>query len=756
VRCLVPEETKLRPDLDDVSRIVTPRIGSAPARQQSRRKVARAKTMGGVLLAVLLVGSSVDVSSATTLARSSAAPSSVVLGDRTTAYDGKLRDGWVDLGWGPRTLNQGPAKVDVGDWQGWILARPTADLAAFETLSIQVRIPPGQQQPLALVRAGNESDTNFPAYRFGKSAVDAKGWATYSVPVKSLTPGDKPFDRLLFGAARQVSGGTFVEFDKIVLSGRRTRNASSTVPVSTSRRVSPPRAARISLDCAADRKEISKAVYGIAFNALTEESQQAQFTMGATSRRWGGDPTSRFNWENGNAWNPGHNWYWRNLKVLNNGNAWQTFLANNAKAKMSSALTIPMLGWVAKDTTSYSFPVSTRGKQQDVAPDLTDAGNGVSAAGEILKPSAPTQTSKQSTAPWVAKWITTIRNGGWTDTTPLEMVILDNEPDLWNASHRDIRTEPSTYDELLSKGVEYATAVRKVDPQVKIAGPASWGWWGYFYSAADAKAGFSAKPDRRAHGDQPFLEWYLAEMKKAEIASGLRLLDILDIHYYPANAGVFSVTGGNTDPTTNETRVRSTRSLWDPTYKDETWVDASVYLLPRMQDTIAKFKPGIGLSIGEYNFGGETHMSGAVAQAEALGRFGQYGVTSAYLWTHPKENTEQYWGFRSFRNYDGKGSNFGQFSVKAAITGAGTRELSAFGSADAFTKQKTVVLVNRSSTVPYRATIQPTRCGSGTTLRQWTYGGGPKGFVEQAQQVPRAGSFEVSVDPWTITVLRIE
>jgi hypothetical protein len=725
-------------------------------RRTQRRPVKRVRALGVATLSLWLAGSAITNDAVAHLAQSASPQPSVVLGESTTAYDGKLRDGWVDLGWGPRTLNQGPAKVDVGDWQGWILARPTADLAVFETMAIKVRIPAGEDPPLALVRAANETDTNFPAYRFGKATVDAQGWATYNVPIKSLTPGEKQFDRLLFGAARQVSAGTFVEFDKIVLSGRRVRSAASTAPASGSRRVSARRTARISLDCAADRKEISKAVYGIAFNALTEESQQAQFTIGATSRRWGGDPTSRFNWENGNAWNPGHNWYWRNLKVLNSGNAWQTFFSNNSKAKMSSALTIPMLGWVAKDTTSYSFPVSTRGKQQDVAPDLLDAGNGVSATGEILKPTAPTQTSKQSSAAWVAKWISTVRGGGWTDSSALEMVILDNEPDLWSASHRDIRTEPSTYDELLSKGVEYATAVRKVDPKVKIAGPASWGWWGYFYSAADAKAGFSAKPDRRVHGDQPFLEWYLAEMKKAEKASGLRLLDILDIHYYPANAGVFTVNGGNTDQATNEARVRSTRSLWDPTYKDETWVDAAVYLLPRMQDTIAEFKPGIGLSIGEYNFGGETHMSGAVAQAEALGRFGQYGLTSAYLWTHPKENTEQYWGFRSFRNYDGKGSNFGQFSVKAAVSGAGTRELSAFGSSDAFTKQKTVVLVNRSSTVPYRATIQPTRCGTAATLRQWTYGGGPKGFVEKPQQAPRAGSFEVSVDPWTITVLRME
>ncbi len=664
------------------------------------------------------------------------------------AYQGSLQNGWVDLGWGPRTLDKGPARIDVGGWQGWILGKVGTNLADYGTLSARIRIPAGETAPLMLMRVGYEGDDQFPTRVFSGGTVDALRWTKYDIPVASLNPDGKRFDRLLFMASREVAPGTFVELDSIVLRGR----IQATTPQSST--TAKLRPAGVSIDCQSSRRPISPAIYGIAFNALTEESQRSQFTIGATTRRWGGDPTSRFNWEQGNAWNPGHNWYWRNMTVLQKGNAWETFFKNNGANNMTSALTVPMMGWVAKDTTSYSFPVSQRGAQQQVAPELPDAGNGVSASGEILVGPSPQQTSRQSTPAWVGQWVAKINSGGSSAASPLDMVFLDNEPDLWSESHRDIRTEPTTYDELLAKGISYATAVRAADSDVKIAGPSAWGWWGYFFSAADAKAGFRVKPDRLAHGDKPFLEWYLAEMAAEEERLGKRLLDVLDVHYYPSGVGVYSGTGGNTDRATNELRVRSTRSLWDRTYKEEGWVDSNVFLLPRLKEIVNKSKPGIGISIGEYSFGGERHISGAVAQAEALGRFGQFGITAAYLWTHPAQNTEQYWGFRAFRNYDGKGSNFGGIGTGVELTGS-SKDLSVFASTDEFTRQKTVVIVNRSSSIAFDTTVAFSRCGRTSSAGMWKYTGGPSGFTQRAVPVNK-GSLRTQVAPWSIQVLRVE
>ena len=38
--------------------------------------------------------------------------------------------------------------------------------------------------------------------------------------------------------------------------------------------------------------------------------------------------------------------------------SWTHFFDENKQHGVSAAVTVPMLGWVAKDTSSYSYPVS--------------------------------------------------------------------------------------------------------------------------------------------------------------------------------------------------------------------------------------------------------------------------------------------------------------------------------------------------------------------------------------------------------------
>lgn len=63
---------------------------------------------------------------------------------------------------------------------------------------------------------------------------------------------------------------------------------------------------------------------------------------------------------------------------------------------------------------------------------------------------------------------------------------LDNEPELWHETHRDVHPSPLTYDELVNKTIAHAAALKAVDltdPQT--LGYASYGWTGYWYSPAD-------------------------------------------------------------------------------------------------------------------------------------------------------------------------------------------------------------------------------------------------------------------------------
>ena len=82
---------------------------------------------------------------------------------------------------------------------------------------------------------------------------------------------------------------------------------------------------------------------------------------------------------------------------------------------------------------------------------------------------------------------------------------------------------------------------------------------------------------------------------------------MLDIHYYPQAENVYSDAR---DPAMRALRIRSVRSLWDKTYRDESWIantgdGPEVKLIPRMKDWIAQCYPGTKLTIGEWSFGAE-------------------------------------------------------------------------------------------------------------------------------------------------------
>ncbi|HET7825413.1 MAG TPA: glycoside hydrolase family 44 protein [Anaeromyxobacter sp.] len=474
--------------------------------------------------------------------------------------------------------------------------------------------------------------------------------------------------------------------------------------------------------------------------------------LGATARRWGGNGSSRYNWELGNAWNTNHDWFFRNVPVSARPRfSWDTFLEENRAHGVASALTVPMLGWVAKDATSYSFPVSALGPQQRTAPDLPDAGDGLRRDGKAL-PLDPSRTSVRSTPESVERWVRAIRArdrevGGRS----VQLYILDNEPMLWHVTHRDVRSTPMTYDELLEKTIAYASAIRRADPGATIAGPASWGWLEYQYSAADVAAGARLRPDRRRHGDVPLLPWYLRQLRAHERRTGARLLDVLDVHFYPANEAIGTGTKGGTDAATAALRIRSTRSLWDPAYVDESWIGERMRVLPLLREWITENAPGVGISIGEWNFGAEQHRSGGLAVAEALGRFGTEGVRSAYYWTYPPARSPAFWAFRAYRNFDGAGARFLDTSVPVR---GGAPLSSLFASTDERRDRIVAVLLNHDPEAALGARVELAGCGRVAAARAFAYEGGEAG-LERAAAAAAAGRVDLRAAPYSVTVLDV-
>jgi hypothetical protein len=504
----------------------------------------------------------------------------------------------------------------------------------------------------------------------------------------------------------------------------------------------------LAVQCKAAAQPVSPTIFGIAW-ADTDKD------IGATAHRWGGNTTSRYNPKLGNAWSTANDWFWENVEI----DSWEKFVTKAADKGGRAAITIPIMGWVAKDTTSCAYPVKDFPHQEKTDPHRAQCGNGKKPDGKtpLDPPRDPSRWQTRFTPEDAAAWVTQIRAADQKrGKRVVYEYILDNEPALWDSSHRDVHPEPTTYDELLEKTIAFGTAVRKADPAALIAGPAEWGWPGYFFSGKDAKAGFKLKPDRRAHGDEPLLAWYLKKLAEHEKKTGVRVLDVLDVHIYPQGEGVQGPDGeggdggGKTDRATNDLRFRTTRSLWDREYKDESWIDEPVYLVPRMKELIAQNYPGLGFQIGEYNFGAEDHAAGAVALAEALGRFALYGVSHAFYWTYPKKPKPAYWAFRAYRNYDDAGGHF-ESQIVPSSAPSGT---SLYASRDESGKKWVLIALHFGADRPFDATIALDGCALPTAVKSFVYTGSPTGFSKSDAKL-QGNAIAAKLPPYSISVFEL-
>src|SRR6185437_12520662 len=126
----------------------------------------------------------------------------------------------------------------------------------------------------------------------------------------------------------------------------------------------------------------------------------------------------------------------------------------------------------------------------------------------------------------------------------------------------------------------------------------------------------------------------------------------------------------------------------------ESWIDAPVYLIPRMKSWIQKnYYAGTPIAITEYNWGAENHINGASTQADIYGIFGREGLDMASRWTTPDSSTPTYKAMQMYRNYDGKDGTFGDTSVSTVAPNPD--DLSAFAALRGSDGAMTVMVISK-------------------------------------------------------------
>jgi hypothetical protein len=447
----------------------------------------------------------------------------------------------------------------------------------------------------------------------------------------------------------------------------------------------------VAIDVAADRHPISPEIYGVSYGTTAELQE-----LGCPLVREGGNNATRYNWQE-NADNRAADWYFESIAAEGGsaapGELGDSFVAEVKAASAQPMLTVPIIDWVAKlgsgRSKLASYSIAKYGAQTGNDWEwFPDAGNGILTNGTPITWNDPTDANAPNSVAlqkgWaqhlVSRW-GTAANGG------LKYYILDNEHSIWFSTHRDVSPVGAYMEDIRDRMIAYASAIKAVDASAQIVGPEEWGWSGYLLSGYDqqwgAEHGWGGPlPDQEAHGGALYLPWLLEQLRQASTA-GPRLLDVFTVHYYP-QGGEY---GNDVSQAMQLRRNRSTRSLWDPSYVDETWIDDTVRLVPRLREWVNACFPGTRIGITEYSWGAEDHINGATTQADVLGIFGREGLDVAARWVIPGASTPTFKAMKLYRNCDGAGGAFGETSVRAVAPNPD--QLAAFaaqrGSDDALT-----------------------------------------------------------------------
>jgi hypothetical protein len=504
--------------------------------------------------------------------------------------------------------------------------------------------------------------------------------------------------------------------------------------------------ATLTVDAKANVHPINPLIYGVA-NATADQLKDLNFTL----NRSGGNNTSRYNWMlNGD--NRANDFYYESLADASptEGERADTFISNTQGAGAQPMVTIPLLDWVARFGPNRgklcSFSQAKYGAQTGSdAQYFPDAGNGIlKSNNQPVVNNDPNDANVRSDSAFQQDWVKhlvgrwgTAGNGG------LRYYIMDNESSIWHKTHRDVHPTGAKMDEIRLKILDYAAKVKEIDPSALIVGPEEWGWSGYRYSGYDQQYGeahgWSNLPDRAKHGGMNYLPWLLDQIRQHDTSSHQRLLDVFSVHYYP-QGGEFS---DDTSPSMQLRRNRSTRSLWDPNYVDESWINTQVQLIPRLRRWVNTYYPGTKIALTEYNWGAEKAINGATAQADILGILGREGPDMAARWETPDPSTPTYKAMKLYRNYDGNKSAFGETSV-GVTSSANPDNLSAFAAARAGDGSLTLMVVNKALSASRTITVK---------LANFTSGGAAQPRqLTSANSIVRLSDVSVSGSQFTTTL----
>ncbi|MBN1559981.1 T9SS type A sorting domain-containing protein [candidate division KSB1 bacterium] len=204
---------------------------------------------------------------------------------------------------------------------------------------------------------------------------------------------------------------------------------------------------------------------------------------------------------------------------------------------------------------------------------------------------------------------------------------MDNEPEIWNGTHDDVMPQQPNAESFMQIYFEVAKKARAYFPDIKLGGPVPANEWQWYNWKNDA---ISYKGKRYV-----WLEYFILRIAEEQAASGVRLLDVVDLHFYPGESSVSDVLNLHrvwfdedyVYPGANG--VKRIGGGWNDALRKE-------YIFRRCLGWLEKYigaDHGVGLGVTEMDIRSENPNVTAVWYASTLGVFADEGVELFTPWS---------------------------------------------------------------------------------------------------------------------------
>ncbi len=257
---------------------------------------------------------------------------------------------------------------------------------------------------------------------------------------------------------------------------------------------------------------------------------------------------------------------------------------------------------------------------------------------------------------------------------------MDNEVEIWSSTHDDVMPTQLAAEDFMQLYFTVAKKARAKYPTIKIVGPVTaneWQWYNWDNKVISS-GGVS----------YPWLEYFIKRVAEEQAASGIKLLDVLDIHFYPNSTNATDVVQYHrvffdknyVFPEANG--VKNISGTWDNSQTKE-------YIFERCKSWLNQYMGAgynVTLGVTETGISQINASTTAVWYASTLGEFMKHPEVEIFTpWTW---NVGMWEVLHLFSRY-----NKNQF---VSAVSSDEESVSAYPSINADGDSLTVMLVNRS------------------------------------------------------------